>query len=148
MAGQYVAGKLISRFSPARGLAAIFAILTVLALAFIPVTNMGLGAIVVLCGVFGFFLFAIQPFYQNAVAVYTGADSRGLSYGYTYLGEFGLGSASIAIGGYFLGISHASFFAMIATFSFIGAALSAGLLFGLDRFYAGESAVSGQGTDD
>ncbi|MDJ1432553.1 MFS transporter [Halostagnicola sp. A-GB9-2] len=148
MAGQYVAGKLISRVSPARGLAGIFAILTALALAFVPVTEMGLGAIVVLCGVFGFFLFAIQPFYQNAVAVYTDADSRGLSYGYTYLGEFGLGSASIALGGFFLGVSNATFFAMIATFSLVGAGLATGLLFGLDRLYTGESAVSGQGTDD
>ncbi len=46
--------------------------------------------------------FAIQLFYQNAVAVYTPPDTRGLSYGYTYLGEFGLGAASIAVAGFVL----------------------------------------------
>lgn len=148
MAGQYVAGKLIDRVSPARGLASSFVILTALALAFVPVTGMGLIPLIVLCGVFGFFLFAIQPFYQNAVAVYTGADSRGLSYGYTYLGEFGIGAASIAVGGVVLGISETGFFLTIAAFSVVGAVLSTGLVFGLDRLYTGESVGSGQATDD
>ncbi|KDE58419.1 sugar transporter [Halostagnicola sp. A56] len=148
MGGQYAAGKLVDRVAPARGLAASFAILTALALAFVPVTGMGLGPILVLCGVFGFFLFAIQPFYQNAVAVYTGADSRGLSYGYTYLGEFGIGATSIAVGGFVLGISETWFFATIAVFSILGAALSAALLFGLDRLYTGEPTAAGQAMDD
>ncbi|MXV64522.1 MFS transporter [Natronorubrum sp. JWXQ-INN-674] len=135
MAGQYVGGKLTDRLDPARGMAGIFGVLVVLALAFVPVTGMGLVAIATLCGVFGFFLFAIQPFYQNAVAVYTPADSRGLSYGYTYLGEFGLGSASIAIGGFVLGgASLATFFVVIASFALAGMVLSAALVAGLDRF--------------
>ena len=135
MAGQYAGGKLTDRVPPARGLVAIFGVLAVLALAFIPVTGMGLVAIAALCGLFGFFLFAIQPFYQNAVAVYTPADSRGLSYGYTYLGEFGLGSASIAIGGFVLGeLSLVAFFALIAGFALAGMTLSAALLAGLGRF--------------
>ncbi|MDG5818325.1 MFS transporter [Natronococcus sp. A-GB7] len=134
MAGQYVGGKLTDRVPPARGLAVLFAIFTVLALAFIPVTTMGLWAVVALCGVFGFFLFAIQPFYQNAVAVYTPADSRGLSYGYTYLGEFGLGAASIALGGFVLDVSLGWFFVMIAAFALMGMLLSAALVAGLDWF--------------
>ncbi len=135
MAGQYAGGKLTDRIAPAQGLAGIFAVLVLLALAFVPVTGMGLAAIATLCGVFGFFLFAIQPFYQNAVAVYTPPDSRGLSYGYTYLGEFGFGSASIAIGGFVLGgVSLAAFFAVIASFALAGALLSTALLVGLDRF--------------
>ncbi len=147
MGGQYVGGKLTGRVEPARGLAVIFAVLAILAVAFVPVTNMGLGAIVVLCGVFGFFLFAIQPFYQNAVAVYTPPDSRGLSYGYTYLGEFGLGSASIAIGGFVLGeLSLAAFFVLIAGFALAGGLLSAALVSGLDRF-AGRHLASGSAGD-
>ncbi len=44
--------------------------------------------------------------------MYTPPDTRGLSYGYTYLGEFGLGSASIAVGGVVLGeASLTAFFA-------------------------------------
>jgi MFS family permease len=134
MAGQYAGGKLTDRVPPARGLALLFAVFAILALAFIPVTTMGLWAVVALCGVFGFFLFAIQPFYQNAVAVYTPADSRGLSYGYTYLGEFGLGATSIALGGFVLDVSLGWFFVMIAGFALAGMALSAALAAGLDRF--------------
>ncbi|OVE85317.1 MFS transporter [Natronolimnobius baerhuensis] len=135
MGGQYVGGKLTDRVEPARGLVALFAVFVLLALAFIPVTQMGLGAVIVLCGVFGFFLFAIQPFYQDAVAVYTPPDTRGLSYGYTYLGEFGLGSASIAVGGVVLGeFSITVFFLVIAAFALAGAVLSVGLLSGFGRF--------------
>ncbi|ELY65993.1 MFS transporter [Natronococcus jeotgali] len=146
MAGQYVGGKLTDRLPPARGMAAIFAVLAVLAVAFVPVTGMGLAAIVALCGVFGFFLFAIQPFYQNAVAVYTPADTRGLSYGYTYFGEFGLGAASIALGGFVLDVSLGWFFAMIATFALVGLALSTALDAGLDRF--ADSDPTPSATDD
>ncbi|OAQ52287.1 hypothetical protein HTG_11740 [Natrinema mahii] len=139
MGGQYAGGKLTDRIDPARGLLAIFGVLAALALAFVPVTGLGLLPIVALCGVFGFFLFAIQPFYQNAVAVYTPPDTRGLSYGYTYLGEFGIGAASIAIGGFVLGeASLAAFFGVIATFALAGAGLSVALLAGLDRFTGAE----------
>ncbi|WP_222916940.1 MFS transporter [Natrinema sp. SYSU A 869] len=148
MGGQYVGGKLTDRIAPARGLLAIFAVLAVLALAFVPVTGMGLAAIAVLCGVFGFFLFAIQPFYQNAVAVYTPADTRGLSYGYTYLGEFGLGSASIAIGGFVLGEwSLTAFFGMIAAVAITGALISVALLAGLDRFIDTDRSVNANADD-
>jgi MFS family permease len=133
--GQYVGGKATDRMAPSRGLIGIFAVLAVLALAFIPVAEMGLVPLLVLCGVLGFFLFAIQPFYQDAVAVHTPADTRGLSYGYTYLGEFGLGSASIAIGGFLLdAFPLATFFAVLATFALVGAVLSVGLLTFADRF--------------
>ncbi|MFC6716609.1 MFS transporter [Natrialbaceae archaeon GCM10025810] len=152
MAGQYAGGKLTDRIDPGRGLATIFAALVVLAVAFVPVTTTlggNLGAIVALCAVFGFFLFAIQPFYQNAVAVYTPADTRGLSYGYTYLGEFGLGSASIAIGGFLLeGYSTTAFFLVVAGFALVGTALATGLLFGLDRVLAGPRPGASEAVDD
>ncbi|MFC7238373.1 MFS transporter [Saliphagus sp. GCM10025317] len=136
MAGQYTGGKLTDRVPAARGLAALFAVLAALALAFVPIVDRGLGALLVLCGVLGFVLFAIQPFYQNAVAVYTPADSRGLSYGYTYLGEFGFGATSIAIGGFLLGEAGlATFFVALAGFALIGATLSAALALGLDRLF-------------
>ncbi len=134
MAGQYAGGKLTNRVAAGRGLITIFAVLCVLALVFVPITSMGLLPIVALCAVLGFFLFAIQPFYQEAVAVHTPANTRGLSYGYTYLGEFGFGAASIAIGGFVLGgFSTATFFVVLAAFAFIGMSLSAGLVVALDR---------------
>lgn len=149
MAGQYAGGKLTDRVSAERGLLAIFGVLVLLALAFIPVTGMGLGALLALCGVLGFFLFAIQPFYQNAVAVHTPTDTRGLSYGYTYLGEFGLGSASIAIGGFVLdSFALSAFFAMLAAFALIAAALSAGLLVFQDRLGPSREHAAGAGSDD
>ncbi|GAB3677304.1 MFS transporter [Halopiger thermotolerans] len=148
MGGQYAGGKLTDRVDPERGLAALFAVFVVLALAFVPVVEMGLGAIVALCAVFGFFLFAIQPFYQDAVAVYTPADTRGLSYGYTYLGEFGIGSASIAVGGFVLdAFSVTGFFLTIAGFALAGTVLSAGLLAGLDRFVDPERTVDAKADD-
>jgi len=150
MAGQYAGGKLTNRVAPARGLAAIFAVLAVLALAFVPVTasGVGLAPIVALCGLLGFFLFAIQPFYQNAVAVFTPPDARGLSYGYTYLGEFGLGSVSIALGGFVLGeFSRTAFFAMIAAFAGIGGLFAGALLVGSGLFVATDNAHEAKTND-
>jgi len=122
MAGQYAGGKLTDRLDTDRGLVALFAVLAVLALGFVPVTALGVLATVGYCAVLGFFLFAIQPFYQDAVAVYTPPETRGLSYGYTYLGEFGVGAASIAIGGFVLGAaSTAAFFGVLAAFAGSGA---------------------------
>ncbi|MBZ6495470.1 MFS transporter [Natrinema longum] len=144
MAGQYAGGKLTGRVRPARGLAGLFVVLAALALLFIPVTATGggLGPIVVLCGVLGFFLFAIQPFYQNAVAVYTPPDARGLSYGYTYLAEFGFGSASIALGGFMLGeLSRTAFFVLIAGFAVGGGLLAGVLLAGSGRFAPADGAL-------
>ncbi|WP_254761930.1 MFS transporter [Natrinema marinum] len=150
MAGQYAGGKLTNRVSPARGLAAIFAVLVVLALAFVPVTTAeaGLGTIVALCGLLGFFLFAIQPFYQNAVAIYTPPDARGLSYGYTYLAEFGFGSASIAVGGFVLGeLSQTVFFAVIAGFAVGGGLLAGALLVGDGRFATADGTLEANADD-
>jgi MFS family permease len=134
MIGQYVGGKLTDRVSVERGLVAVFGILAALTLAFVPVSAAGLGAVVILCALLGFFLFAIQPFYQVAVAQYTPPETRGLSYGYTYLGEFGLGATSTAIGGYVLGAFPLGvFFAVLAAFALVGASLAVVLLVGESR---------------
>ena len=131
MAGQYVGGKLSEQISVERGLAVTFVILALLALAFVPVSELGVGALLVYCALLGFFLFGIQPFYQVAVALYTPPDTRGLSYGYTYLGEFGFGAASIAIGGFVIGAQGVgAFFAVLAGFAFVGAGLAIVLLSG------------------
>ena len=129
MAGQYVAGKLTSRVPVARGLIVVFLALAALAAVFVPVSSMGLVSILVYCGVLGFALFAIEPFYQEAVAVYTPADTRGLSYGYTYLGMFGFGALNIAVAGVLLDHgSLAVFFATLAGIALLGTVVSARLL--------------------
>jgi MFS family permease len=134
MAGQYAGGKLTERIPVERGMTVIFGALAVLALVFVPVSSLGLGPLLVLCGLIGFFLFAIQPFYQVAVAQYPPPDTRGLSYGYTYLAEFGFGAASIAIGGFLIGgFGLPAFFAVLAAFAVVGATLAAVLVFGADR---------------
>ncbi|MFP8954576.1 MFS transporter (plasmid) [Natrialbaceae archaeon A-arb3/5] len=131
MAGQYVSGKLTSRVPVARGLVVVFTLLALLAVAFIPVSSMGLMPILLYCVVLGFSLFAIEPFYQEAVAVYTPADTRGLSYGYTYLGMFGLGAVSISIGGFVREqFGLAIFFGSLALIALIGAAISVRVLTG------------------
>jgi Sugar phosphate permease len=133
--GQYVGGKLTDRVRVERGLLAIFGILAVLAVAFVPVAALGLGPLLGLCGLLGFFLFAIQPFYQVAVALYTPADTRGLSYGYTFLAEFGLGATSVAIGGFVLGeFALAAFFLVLGLFAVVAGLLAVVLLAGGDRF--------------
>jgi MFS family permease len=135
MAGQYVGGKLTERVSVERGLVTIFGLLALLALAFVPASELGLVALLGLCALLGFFLFAIQPFYQVAVAQYTPADTRGLSYGFTYLGEFGFGAASIAIGGFVLGeFTLGLFFVVLALFAIVAGLLSLALLVGYERF--------------
>ncbi len=133
--GQYVGGRLTERVAVERGLLVIFGLLAVLVVAFVPVAALGLAPLLVLCGLLGFFLFAIQPFYQVAVALYTPADTRGLSYGYTFLAEFGIGAASVAVGGFVLGgYTLAAFFAVLAAFATVAGLLALLLLVGGDRF--------------
>ena len=132
--GQYVGGKLTERVAVERGLVLMFGTLATLAVVFVPVAALGLAPLLVLCGVLGFFLFAIQPFYQVAVALYTPADTRGLSYGYTFLAEFGFGAASVAIGGFVLGqYTLGAFFFVLAGFAVVGGLLALLLLAGDER---------------
>ncbi|WP_339102970.1 MFS transporter [Haloterrigena salinisoli] len=149
MAGQYVAGKLTSRVPVARGLVVVFVGLAVLAVAFVPVSAMGLAPVLLYCTVLGFALFAIEPFYQEAVAVYTPPDGRGLSYGYTYLGMFGLGSLSIALGGFLLDhATIAALFATLAAIALLGAAIALKLLVGPEPGSESASTESTTAADD
>ena len=132
--GQYVGGKLTDRVRVERGLLAIFGILATLVVVFVPAAALGFAPLLLVCGLLGFFLFAIQPFYQVAVALYTPPDTRGLSYGYTFLAEFGFGASSVAIGGFVLGAyTLAAFFLVLGGFAVV-AGLLALVLAGGDRF--------------
>jgi MFS family permease len=108
IAGQYTGGKLTDRIPVVAGLAAVFTALVALAVAFVPVASQGLVPLVAISAVFGFVLFSIQPLYQAAIAAYSPPDGRGLSYGYTYLANFGVGAAGAAIAGYLLGMTTVS----------------------------------------
>ncbi|MGM0590285.1 MAG: MFS transporter [Halobacteriota archaeon] len=123
--GQYVGGKLTDRIPVEWGLVGNFVVLVVLALLFLPAAALGLGPLLAVGAVLGFALFTIQPFYQATVAEYTPADTRGLSYGFTYLGVFGVGALGGAIAGVILTYaSSAALFATLAGIAVAGALLA------------------------
>ncbi|WP_251331282.1 MFS transporter [Haloplanus sp. HW8-1] len=127
--GQYLGGKLTDRFSPGYCLAGIFGLLAVLALAFLPVASLGIGPLLVFGAAFGVTLFAVQPLYQATVADHTPAGSRGLSYGYTYLGTFGVGALGGAVAGGVLTYADAgTLFAVLAGVAVVASALALALV--------------------
>lgn len=102
MVGQFAGGKLTDRVENTAAITVAFATLAAIALVFVPAANAGLAPVLVVSFLLGFWLFAVQPLYQATVAEFTPPDARGLSYGYTYLGVFGVGALGAAIAGYVL----------------------------------------------
>jgi MFS family permease len=99
VAGQYAGGKLTDRVPVELGLAVGYGALGVIALVYLPAADAGLGPLLALSAILGFALFVVQPFYQATVADYTPAEARGLSYGFTYLGVFGVGALGGVVAG-------------------------------------------------
>ncbi|MFB6101566.1 MAG: MFS transporter [Haloplanus sp.] len=132
VAGQYIGGKLTDRFPPEYGIAAAFTALSLLAVAFLPVAGLGLGPLLVFGAVFGVTLFTAQPLYQATVADYTPAGTRGLSYGYTYLGGFGIGALGGALAGGILTYADAG--VLFATLAGLAAVASAFALLLIRRY--------------
>ena len=97
--GQYLGGRLTERIEPDRGLIVMLSSLCVIALAFVPAARAGLGGLVVASVALGFTLFAMQPLTQATITKYSVPESRGLSFGYTYLAIFGIGALGAAITG-------------------------------------------------
>ena len=121
--GQYVGGKLTERFPTERSLALALSTLVVLALVFLPAAEAGLLPLLVVGALLGFTMFVVQPLYQATVASYTPAGTRGLSYGYTYLGVFGVGSLGAAIAGTVLQYAGPpTLFAILAGFAALASA--------------------------
>ena len=119
--GQYLGGRLTDRVEPDRGLAAMLAVLTGLAVAFVPAAETGLGSLLAVSVLLGFALFAVQPLSQATIAKYSLPEARGLSFGYTYLAIFGIGALGAAIVGTVLTYaSPAAMFALLAGFSMTG----------------------------
>ncbi|MFB6224503.1 MAG: MFS transporter [Haloarcula sp.] len=103
--GQYAGGKLSDRIPVEYGIAGSFLLLATLAVLFVPVSGMGLGPLVVFGALMGVALFVVQPMYQASVAEYTPAGTRGLSYGFTYLGVFGVGALGGGLAGTLLAVA-------------------------------------------
>jgi MFS family permease len=130
--GQYAGGKLTDRVSVEYGIAGAFGALVVLAVLFVPVSGMGVGPLLVLGAVLGVALFVVQPMYQATVAEYTPAGTRGLSYGFTYLGVFGVGALGGGIAGTVL--QYGSVTALFLTLAgFAGVAALVGLVLARKR---------------
>jgi predicted MFS family arabinose efflux permease len=122
--GQYTAGKLTDRHRPEYGLLVGFGALAVIAVLFLPAAALGLPALLVLTALLGFFAFSVQPFYQASVAEYTPPGTRGLSYGFTYLGVFGVGALGAVLAGTMLTYFSATWlFLVLASLAAIASGL-------------------------
>ena len=114
--GQYVGGRLTDRLPIERALAVALAALSAVAASFFPLAQTGLAGLLLVSAALGLLLFGLQPLYQAAVADYTPPGARGLSYGYNYLGVFGVGALGAALAGALL-----EAFGAPVTFSALGA---------------------------
>lgn len=103
--GQYIAGRLTDYWEVERGLAVAFGGLTVISVVFSVVIGWGFVALLVISGLLGVFLFGEQPFSQATIAKHSPAETRGLAYGYMYLGVFGIGALGAAMTGYILALA-------------------------------------------
>ena len=131
IAGQYAGGKLTDRVPVTTGLVGVFVATAVAAVLFVPAARVGLTPLLGLSAALGFVLFAVQPLYQATIAEYSPPDDRGLSYGFTYLANFGIGAAGAALAGVLLSVvgTDGTFLAL-AAFPVVGA----GLALALSRF--------------
>ncbi|GAA5054035.1 MFS transporter [Haladaptatus pallidirubidus] len=123
--GQYVGGWLVDRVSPVRGLVFVFLGLAGISTMFAAITQPSVWNLILLSILLGVFLFGEQPLMQATVADYSSSDTRGLSYGYTYVGVFGVGALGATIAGYIL--TKASFswlFVVLAVLAVVAAIVS------------------------
>lgn len=126
IAGQYVGGRLTDRVRPERALIVTFAALAVVSILFIPAARAGAGPLLVASALLGVILFGEQPILQATVAEHSPAVVRGLSYGYMYIGIFGVGALGAAITGLILTYGTAAgLFAVLAAFCVVAAGLAA-----------------------
>ena len=124
--GQYAGGKLTDRVPVEWGLVGAFVGLFVIGVAFLPLATAGVVPLLAIGAALGFTLFFAQPFYQATVAEYTPSGLRGLSYGYTYLGVFGVGALGGVLAGAVLTYANPpTLFAILAGIALFG--LSMGL---------------------
>lgn len=93
----------------------MFGALAVTALFFEPLASFGTVGVGVLALLFRVLLFGEQPLMQATVAEASPPETRGLTYGYTYLGVFGIGAVGAVLTGTFLAVSsRAALFTTLA----------------------------------
>lgn len=123
--GQYAGGRVTDHVETEYALLSTLVALAVLAVVFLPAASVGVLPFLVICAVLGFCLYATAPIYQVVIAEYAAEDVHGLSYGYTYLGMFGVGAGGAALAGTLLTYFSAS--VLLATLGAI-ALVAAGLV--------------------
>lgn len=122
--GQYIGGKLTDRFPVEYGAAGGYGVLAVLAILFVPVAESGILPLLAFGAILGVSLFFVQPIYQDMVAEYTPPGTRGLSYGFTYLGVFGVGALGGGIAGTIIAYANEeTLFLTLAGFAAVGSIL-------------------------
>ena len=125
MIGQYLGGWLTDHVRTERGILGAFGLLTIIGLVFWPLAQAGTTSLLFISGILGIALFMIQPLYQATVAEYTPPAARGLSYGFTYLGVFGVGALGAALSGALLDwFTPLVLFLVMAGIAALGALLS------------------------
>lgn len=127
--GQYVGGKLSDYRSPEWAITGAFTALILVSLLVPFFVDTGLVATLVICAALGFFVFMEAPIRQALIGTYAAADIHGLSFGYTYLGVFGIGAAGASIAGIALTYGGMSLlFTALAVFPTIGLLLAGYLI--------------------
>jgi MFS family permease len=126
--GQFAGGKLSDRIRTERALVAIFGALVVVSLLFVPAAEAGVAPFLLVCAVLAFFVYMEAPVHQAVVAKYVPSDVHGLSFGYLYLGTFGVGAVGATLAGVVLTYgTDALLFALLAAFALVAAGVSAWL---------------------
>ena len=127
--GQIVGGKLSDRVNPKTAIIGAFAALVAVSLLFVPAAELGTGAFLLVCAVLGVCVYLYAPILQALVGVSAPAEVHGLSFGYVYLGTFGIGAAGASIAGIALTYGGPSLvFLVLAAFPAAAGVLAAFLL--------------------
>ncbi|MFC6906458.1 MFS transporter [Halalkalicoccus tibetensis] len=129
--GQYAGGRVTDHVKTEYALLSTLTALAVLAVLFLPAASVGVVPFLLVCAVLGFCLYATAPIYQVVIAEYAAEDVHGLSYGYTYLGMFGIGAGGAALAGALLTYFSAS--VLLGTLGAI-ALVAAGLVVVIVKF--------------
>ncbi|NUE01155.1 MFS transporter [Halorubraceae archaeon YAN] len=111
--GQYIGGKWTDRGSTEYALVGSYFLIVLLSLAFFPAANAGLLPILAVCGALGFTIYMTGPIRQALLAKYSPPDMHGLSFGYFYLGVYGVGAVGASLAGIVLTYATAEQFFVV-----------------------------------
>ncbi|WP_049928753.1 MFS transporter [Halopiger goleimassiliensis] len=127
--GQYVGGKWTDRTRTEYALIGTYSVVVLASLAFVPAARTGLWAILAVCAVLGITIYMSAPIRQALLAEYSPPDVHGLSFGYFYLGVYGVGAVGASLAGIVLTYgTQTTFFLAFAGIAAVAVALGGLLL--------------------